>query len=307
MKPHNNPATEKRFVFSILLTGLIFLAELVGGWWTGSLALLSDAAHVFLDVFALGLSYFALRMSALPPDDRHTYGYHRLEVLAALLNGSTLVIISLGIFREAWERWQSPPEVKSLPMLVIAVIGLVVNLVVALVLNEHEHQHKPGEKHHHSDLNVRSAFLHVLGDAISSVGVILAAILIGLTGWEWLDPLASVLIGLLILASSYRLLRAALHILIEGTPEGVTLEEIGQSMAATPGIAEIHDLHVWSLCSGHITLSAHATLADHPPYSGGMAILEIKRRLREEFGIEHTTIELEETASTPQNTLHQIA
>jgi cobalt-zinc-cadmium efflux system protein len=273
---------------------LIFLAELLGGWWTGSLALLSDAAHVFLDMFALGLSYVALRLSALPPDDRHTYGYHRLEVLAALLNGVTLVGVSLGIFKEAWDRWQSPQEIKNLEMLVIATIGLVVNLVVAFVLNEHQHQ--PGEApHRHRDLNVRSAFLHVVGDAVSSVGVILAAILIGYTGWQWIDPFTSVLIGLLILISS---------------PEGITLKEIGQVMASTPGIAEIHDLHVWSLCSGHITLSAHAVLSETdallPPYRYGMVMLELKRRLREQFGIEHTTIEIENRTPDSEIALQQI-
>lgn len=306
MKPHNNPTTEKRFIFSILLTSLIFLAELFGGWWTGSLALLSDAAHVFLDVFALGLSYVALRLASRPPDDRHTFGYHRLEVLAALLNGSTLIIISLGIFKEAWERWQSPPEVKSMPMLVIAIIGLVVNLIVAMVLNEHQHQ--PGKKpHYHHDLNMRSAFLHVLGDAISSLGVILAAILISLTGWQWIDPLTSGFIGIVILFTSYRLVRSALHILIEGTPEGISLEEIGQLMVSTPGIAEIHDLHVWSLCSGHTSLSAHAILADLPAAGNGLVLLELKRRLREEFGIEHTTIEEELPQQHTDKTLHQIA
>lgn len=312
LKPHNNPTTEKRFILSLSLTGLIFLAELFGGWWTGSLALLSDAAHVFLDVFALGLSFVALRLSARPPDDHHTFGYHRLEVLAALLNGATLVGISLGIFREAWERWQSPQEVKSLEMLIIAGIGLLVNLVVAYVLREQSHQHHPGDTHHHQDLNVHSAFLHVLGDAISSVGVILAAILIGFTGWQWLDPLTSVLIGLMILFGSVRLLRASLHILVEGVPEDVSLEEIGQAMASTPGIAEIHDLHVWSLCSGHIALSAHATLArdnasaNHHPFGSGMVILELKRRLREQFGIEHTTIEIENAAQSQGTALHQI-
>lgn len=312
MKPHDNPSTEKRFIISLSLTGLIFLAELFGGWWTGSLALLSDAAHVFLDVFALGLSFIALRLSARPPDDRHTFGYHRLEVLAALLNGATLVGISLGIFKEAWERWQTPQEIKSIEMLIIAAIGLLVNLIVVFVLREQPHQHQPGEIHHHHDLNMHSAFLHVLGDAISSVGVILAAILIGFTGWQWIDPLTSVMIGLIILFSSVRLLRASLHILVEGVPEGISLEEIGQAMASSPGIAEIHDLHVWSLCSGHIALSAHAILAGeslgttHPPFGSGLELLELKRRLREQFGIEHTTIEIEASPPSPNNTLHQI-
>lgn len=305
MQAHNNPTAEKRFILSLLLTSLIFVAELIGGWWTGSLALLSDAAHVFLDVFALGLSYAALRISARPPDDRHTFGYHRLEVLAALLNGITLVLIALGIFQESWERWQSPPEIKSLEMLVIAVIGLVVNLLVAYVLGGHQHEDEHSH-HHHQDLNTHSAFLHVVGDAISSVGVILAGILIWLTGWNWIDPLVSILIGLIILWGSLRLLRSSLHILVEGTPEGLSVDEIGRTMASVPGLAEVHDLHVWSICSGHIALSAHVTLSAAAPQESGIVMMELKRRLHEEFDIEHTTIQIESPAADPQG-LIQIA
>ncbi len=197
MKPHQNPGVEKRFILSLLFTGLIFFAELIGGFWTGSLSLLSDAAHVFMDVFALGLSFGALKLSSLPPDDRHTYGFHRFEVLAALANGATLAVISIGIFIEAWKRWQSPEPIKSMEMLVIAFIGLVINLIVAFVLGGHDHEH--GHDHNHADqhphvaheehsalmredVNLKSAFYHVIGDAISSVGVIVAAVLIWRTG-----------------------------------------------------------------------------------------------------------------------------
>ena len=207
------------------LTALILVAEVGGGLWTGSLALLSDAAHVFLDVFALGMSYVALRLAALPPDDRHTYGFHRMQVLAALFSGATLLLVAFEIFREAWDRFHHPAPVLVGPMLVVAIVGLVVNLVVALVLREHDHH----------DLNVRSAFLHVVGDALASVGVIAAGIIILLTGWTLADPLVSVLIGLIILLGSGRVLREAVHILAEGMPEGIKASTVAEAMGGVPG------------------------------------------------------------------------
>jgi cobalt-zinc-cadmium efflux system protein len=296
MNPHPNKAIENRFVLSMLLTFAILIAEVIGGFWTGSLALLSDAAHVFMDVFALGLSYLALRLSALPADDRHTYGFHRLEVLAALINGVTLGAIAIEIFSESWHRWFNPEPIKSVEMLVIAVIGLVVNLVVAFVLggHAHEHKHEEGEEEHNEaeDLNVRSAFLHVVGDAVSSVGVIVAAGVIWFTGWEWVDPLMSVFIGVIIVLSSWRVLKSSLHILVEGVPEHLSVEKIGASMAGVPGVKDVHDLHVWSICSGHVALSAHIITADQTITDSGAIIAELKKRLAH-FGIEHTTLQLE--------------
>lgn len=298
MNPHPNKTLENKFVISMVFTFAILIAEVVGGFWTGSLALLSDAAHVFMDIFALGLSYLALRLSALPADDRHTYGFHRLEVLAALINGVTLGAIAIEIFSESWKRWLNPEPIKSVEMLVIAVIGLVVNLVVAFVLGGHHHDHdhedEEGEEAHEEaeDLNVRSAYLHVLGDAISSVGVIIAAALIWLTGWNWLDPLMSVFIGILIVVSSWRVLKSSLHILVEGVPEHLSIEKIGQSMAGVPGVKDVHDLHVWSICSGHVALSAHVLTADEKITANDGVMTELKARLKK-FGIEHTTIQFE--------------
>jgi cobalt-zinc-cadmium efflux system protein len=292
MQPHASRGIENRFIISLVLTGIIFIAELVGGIWTGSLALLSDSAHVFLDLFALGLSFLALRISARPADDNHTYGYHRLEVLAALANGLTLLFISVAIFYEAWQRWQSPVQVKSLQMLVIAAIGLLVNVVVALVLGGKDH-HPEEEAHEREDGNVKSAFLHVLGDAVSSVGVIIAALIIARTGWQWVDALTSELIGVIILVSSWRVLRSSLHILVEGVPEGISLGKVGQAMAAVPGVIGIHDLHVWSICYGHISLSAHVTVGDDGLTSGPEITQELKKRLQDGFGIQHTTIQVE--------------
>jgi len=186
---HTAKVKTKHFIFALVLTGLIFFAEFAGGFWTGSLALLSDSAHVFMDAFALGLSYLALRAADLPPDDQHTYGYHRMQVLAALFNGETLFLIAFEILREAWRRFREPQTVLAGPMLVIAVIGLLVNLAVVFVLREHDRD----------DLNTSSAFLHVLGDALASVGVIGAGVILLFVDWAWLDPIISILIGLLVL------------------------------------------------------------------------------------------------------------
>lgn len=293
MPDHNNQELEKRFVLSLIFTSLILVAEVIGGLWTGSLALLSDAAHVFMDIFALGLSFFAVRLSALPPDDRHSYGYHRLEVIAALINGVSLGAIAFGIFSEAYRRWQNPLVVKEIPMLGIAVAGLVVNLVVAWVLGKGE-SHVEGENPIHKDLNLHSAFLHVLGDAISSVGVILAAVIIGLTGWEWMDPAMSVLIGLIILVSSFRVLRSAVHILVEGVPEGLSLATIKSAINGVPGVTGTHDLHVWNICSGHVALSAHVVLPEASVSRQQTVMHELQNCLDRQFRITHTTIQIEE-------------
>jgi len=291
MQPHSNRTIQTRFLIALGLTGIILIVEIIGGLWTGSLALLSDAAHVFMDVFALGLSYAAMRLSALPPDDRHTYGYHRLEVLAALANGITLGGIAVGIFVEAYHRFITPEPVRSMEMLIIAAIGLVVNLVVVFVLGWHSHGEGP--EHHQQDVNVRSAFLHVLGDAVSSVGVIVAAVLLTTTGWAWIDPAMSVFIGLLILVSSYRVLRSSIHILVEGVPEGVSLQQVSQTMGTVPGVMEVHDLHVWNICSGHIALSAHVVVCNNAQDEHQTTMSVLKQRLSQGFGIEHTTVQFE--------------
>ncbi len=274
---------EGRFILAMALTGLILVAEVIGGLLTNSLALLSDAAHVLLDMLALGMSYVALRLALRPADDRHTYGYHRFEVLAALANGALLLLMAFGIFREAWIRFQDPAPVLAGPMLVVAVIGLAVNLVVALVLREHDHD----------DLNVRSAFLHVLGDALSSVGVIVAGIIILLTGWMLVDPLASALIGLIILAGSGRVLRQALHILVEGTPEGLSTGQIAQTMREAPGVSEVHDLHIWTVSPGYVALSAHVVVDDLSAPEAQQLQDGLRQMLAQRFSIHHSTIQVE--------------
>jgi cobalt-zinc-cadmium efflux system protein len=283
MHDHRIEKNSKKLILSIALTGLIFFAEFAGGLWTGSLALLSDSAHVFMDMFALGLSYLAIRVANLPANDRHTFGFHRMQVLAAFINGATLLLISFEILREAINRFQNPEPIVAGPMLIIAVIGLIVNIVVALVLREHDHD----------DLNTRAAFLHVLGDALASVGVIVAGIAIFFTGWDWIDPLVSVLISLLILFSSGRLLKQTIHILAEGIPEGMNASEVADTMKTIIGVEEVHELHIWTVSPGFISLSAHVILSDQLISQSETIMGEIKRLLNNKYSIEHTTIQFE--------------
>ncbi|MCK7477128.1 MAG: cation diffusion facilitator family transporter [Candidatus Moduliflexus flocculans] len=270
-------------MLSLVITGATLVAEVVGGLLTGSLALLSDAAHVFLDIFALALSYGAVRLTARAPSGKHSYGFARMKVLAAFINGATLLLISVEIFREAVVRFANPQAVIALPMLIVAGIGLAANLIVALVLGGHDHE----------DLNARSAFLHVIGDALSSVGVIVAGIVILFTGWTWVDPIASMLIGIVILSGSFRVLKEAIHLLNEGAPEDAASDEVAAALASLPGVLGVHDAHVWSLDPSVRLLSAHIVLADQS-LSGTSALMsEAKRMLSERFKIEHTTIQFE--------------
>lgn len=287
MHPHTQTGVEKRFLLSIGLTLAIFAAELIGGLWTGSLALLSDAAHVIMDAVALLISFVALRLSSRPADDRHSFGYHRLEVIAALANGLTLVLVSIGIWWEAIQRFREPQPVRGLEMLIIAAIGLIANLAVARIL--HGHDHDAGSEFARKDLNTRSAFLHVVGDAISSLGVILAAGLIWWSGWLWVDPVMSILIGGMIAFSAYRVLRGSLHILVEGVPEGLSVAEITKTVQQIPGVENIHDLHVWNICSGHVALSAHITTCAE----ADRVRRQVSQHLLETYAIEHTTLQVE--------------
>ena len=273
----------RRMLLSIALTALICAVEVGGGLWTGSLALLSDAAHVFLDVLALVMSYVALRLAVLPPNARHSYGYRRTEVLVALLNAVTLLAVAGGIGKVAWERWQSPVAVHSGEMLAIAVLGLGANLAVALALRGHAHD----------NLNVKSAFLHVLGDALASVGVIVGAAVMLATGWYGADPLVSALIGLLIAYSGWGVLRESVHILMEGAPEGLTAPMLARALADVEGVRGVHDLHVWSTGLGQPTLSAHLQVAEADLPQSPALLARLRRLLDEEYGIEHSTLQIE--------------
>jgi len=301
MPAHEDTKLEGRYLLSILITAVVLVAEIVGGIWTGSLALLSDSAHVFTDIFALVISFGAFRLSKKPGDDNHTYGYHRVEVFAALINGISLAIICIGIWWEAIQRFITPSHVMGAPMLIIAVIGLVANILVAFVLKvEHHHDdHDHDHKHEHSsppereDLNLSSAYLHVIGDALSSVGVIIAGLAIWLTGAVWIDPLISILIGIMIALSSYRVLRRSTHILLEGTPEGISIPEITTAIGTVEGVADVHDLHIWNICSGHVSLSTHVLLTCDGCSDQNGILGKIRSLLQEKFAIDHVTIQIE--------------
>ncbi len=272
-----------KFKIAIALTAVTLVAEVAGGFWTNSLALLSDAAHVFLDLFALVLSLTAVKLASIPPSDRHTFGFHRSEVFASFINGLTVFLMALGILYEAWGRFKSPEEVKSLPMLVIAVIGLIMNLLAAKALHSHSHD----------DLNVKSAFLHVVGDAAASVGVIIGGIVMYYTGWYQLDALISVAIGLLILVGAGRVLRESTHILMEGTPIGLELEEVADSIRAVVGVRDIHHLNVWTVCSHILALSVHIDIDADREGRRSDILHGIEHVLAERFHISHTTIQME--------------
>jgi cobalt-zinc-cadmium efflux system protein len=272
-----------RLLASLIITGATLIAEGIGGILTGSLALLSDAAHVFLDIFALALSYGAVRIAALPPSGRHSYGFVRMKVLAAFVNGATLLIVSVEIFREAILRLLNPEPVIAVPMLIVAGIGLAANLIVALVLGGHDHE----------DLNARSAFLHVIGDALSSIGVIAAGLVILFTGWTWADPLASFLIGVVILTGSFRVLKEAIHLLNEGSPADADSVVVAKALESVPGVLGVHDAHGWALDPSSRILSAHVVLEDQTLSQSLTVMQAIKRVLRDTFKIEHTTIQFE--------------
>jgi cobalt-zinc-cadmium efflux system protein len=273
----------KRLIFAIALTSITLVAEIIGGIWSNSLALLSDAGHVFLDLFALLLSLGAIKLAAQPPTESHSYGLHRAEVLAGLINGLTIFIMAIGILYEGSRRLISPEEVKTTPMFVIAVLGLIANLLAAKGLHGHSHD----------DLNVRSAFLHVIGDAAASVGVIVGALLMHYTGWYQADPIISIGIGLLILVGSGRVLREAVHILMEGVPRGMSVEQVAAKIRGIEGVLDIHHLNIWTVCSHILALSAHIEI--DPAYEGERSRLlhTIEHELQHTFHITHTTIQLD--------------
>lgn len=281
--PQLDKSIAGRFKYAIALTAATLVAEVVGGFWTNSLALLSDAAHVFLDLFALLLSLGAIKLASFPPSDTRTFGWHRTEVFASFINGVSVFLIAVVIFYEALGRFLSPEEVKSLPMLVIAAIGLAMNLVAASALHQHSHD----------DLNVHSAFLHVVGDAAASVGVIVGGLIMYFTGWYVLDAIISVGIGIVILWGAWRVIRESAHILLEGVPRGMSTVEISESIRAVSGVHDVHHLNVWTICSHILALSAHIDVA--PEFKGQqVAVMRaIEELLFEKYHISHTTLQAE--------------
>lgn len=273
----------KRLLFAILLTTVTLIAEIVGGIWTNSLALLSDAAHVFLDLFALLLSLGAIRLSALPASETRTYGFHRAEVFASLINGVTIFLIAAGILYEAWGRLMQPEKVNSLPMLVIATIGLIMNLLSASALHEHSHD----------DLNVHSAFLHVIGDAAASLGVIVGGVIMYYSNWFILDAIISIGIGCVVFYGAGRVLRESTHILLEGVPRGMHVTDVANTIRKIEGVSDIHHLNIWSICSHIVALSAHIDVKPEFKTRQAKLLHNIEHVLQEKYHITHTTLQVE--------------
>jgi cobalt-zinc-cadmium efflux system protein len=280
---HLDQSIAGRFKYAIILTLLTFLAEVAGGIWTNSLALLSDAAHVFLDLFALFLSLAAIKLAAYPASDTRTFGWHRMEVFASFINGSSVFLIAIGIFYEAWGRLFQPEEVKSVPMFIIAAVGLVMNLVAAGALHQHSHD----------DLNVRSAFLHVIGDAAASVGVIIGGLVIYFTGWYVLDAVISVGIGGVIFWGSWRVIRESVHILLEGVPRGMSIAEVTETIRGVEGVNDVHHLNIWTICSHILALSAHIDMEPEYKTSQAEVLRRVEDILLENYHISHTTLQVE--------------
>jgi len=273
--------SRRDLTLALALTGGFCLVEVAGGIFTNSLALLADAGHMFADVAALGVSLFALQLSQLPPSDTKTFGYHRVEILAAFINGLLLWLIVGLIFHDAYQRLSTPPTVKSGAMMGIATVGLGVNLLCMRVL-----RHSQAES-----LNVRAAFVHVLGDALGSVGAMLAGAVMLVSGWYLIDPLVSVGIATLILFSSWSVVRESVEILMQGTPREMQLADIEHCLRCIDGVREVHDLHVWTLTSGRYLLSVHLVTGDEA--IRGPIITAAQIQLRDRFGIDHTTVQVD--------------
>jgi cobalt-zinc-cadmium efflux system protein len=257
------------------------IAEAVGGWLTNSLALIADAGHMLTDVAAMVLTLGAIWFGSRAATSRKTYGYYRLEILAAFVNGIALVLLSVWIGYEAFTRWQTPQDVAGAEMSMIAAGGLVVNIIAAYLLHA-DHKH---------DLNMRGAFLHVMGDLLGSVMAIVAGVLILAFGWLWADALGSLLISAIIIAGSWRLIIESVNVLLEGTPAHIDIDAVESEILSTAGVAGVHDLHVWTISSGIYALSAHINHDDTSSHSELLAV--IRKKLHDGFGLDHLTIQME--------------
>lgn len=323
--PRDTKGYQRTLLFSFLIiTGYMFI-EVIGGWLTGSLALLSDAGHMLSDAVALGATLMAFRIGEKAATHQKTFGYKRFEILVATVNGATLVIIAIMIFYEAIKRFNSPPEIATQGMLIVATIGMLVNILVAWLMHRgshggdthgHSHGGNDGDNHKSSDgknvgkesvnLNMQSAYLHVLSDLMGSVAAIVAALLMMSFGWVWADAAASVIVAILILFSGYRVVRDSVHILMEGTPEDISLLEVEDKLLTHPQVQKVHDLHVWSITSGLNALSCHVVVdGEMSIHESSILIASLEQSLLE-LGIHHATIQVESLAH-PQTKAHSDA
>jgi cobalt-zinc-cadmium efflux system protein len=271
----------RRLRFALLLTGAILVVEVVFGWLSGSLALLADAGHMLTDAAGLFLALVAIHLAERPATPARTYGYYRVEILAATLNSAVLTGVSILILWEGWQRLRQPPPVATDMMLAVGVVGLVANLVAARVLH-------PAAEH---SLNLRGAYLEVVFDALASLGVIVAALVMKTTGWPYADALVSIVIGLAILPRTWGLLKEALGVLLEGVPDDVNLAALRDRISQVPGVAEVHDLHVWTITSGMHAMSVHTCSARMPRTRP--VLDDVQRCVTSEFRIAHVTVQVE--------------
>lgn len=292
---HTHNANKKTLLISFIIIASYMVVEVIGGFLTNSLALLSDAGHMLSDAISLGIALMAFTLGEKAADYSKTYGYKRFEILAAVLNGVTLLIIAIYIFYEAIQRWQNPPEVASTGMLIIALIGLLINILVAWIMM------RGGDVE--ENLNMRGAYLHVISDMLGSIGAIVAALLIMFLDWGWADPLASVIVAALILRSGYYVSKSGLHILMEGTPANVNIEEVIHIIQNTAGVESVHDLHVWSITSSLNALSCHAVVDKQMSIAESESLLQqIESDLCRQ-NIHHVTIQLGTSAHLHDNAI----
>lgn len=292
---HTHGANKKVLLLSFIIITGYMVVEAIGGFLTNSLALLSDAGHMLSDSISLGIAMLAFMFGEKAASYSKTYGYKRFEILAAVLNGITLIGIALFIFYEAIERFTNPPEVATTGMLIISIIGLFINILVASIMMRGSDTK--------DNLNMRGAFLHVLSDMLGSVGAIVAALLIMFFGWGWADPLASVIVALLVVRSGYHVTKASIHVLMEGTPSNVDVQEIIQLIEQTDGIESIHDLHIWTITSGTNALSCHAVVNDQLKIAESEHILRKIEHNLQHKGIKHVTIQLETSLHRHDNSI----
>ena len=280
---HRALPVASKLKFGIMLTGFILVVEVVGGVLSNSLALLADAGHVFADVIALSLSWYGVRQAERPASSRMTFGYHRVGVIIAVVNAISIFIVALVIFYEAYRRLQQPPEVNSLLMLPVALVGLSVNLFIAFWLRREQR----------ANINVRSAFWHVLGDALASVGVIVGGVIMLFSGWFVVDPIISVFIGFIITLAAWRILKEGLGVLLEATPSQVSVTEMVNVLNQMPGVKDVHDIHVWSISPEVHAMSCHVLIDDLPTSQAAGIRQKIEDVLRQKFHIEHTALQME--------------
>ncbi|NIQ03088.1 MAG: cation diffusion facilitator family transporter [Nitrospinaceae bacterium] len=284
-----SPAVRKRLKIALSLVILVMGLEVAGGIYAHSLALLSDAAHMLTDSFALSLSLMALTIAAQPSDHTKTFGYHRLEILAALANGLLLLLMAIGILWEAYRRFTSPQEVHTEVVIGVAAAGLLTNLAVLYFLKD------PVHNSHQHDLNLKGAFYHVIGDSLASLAVIIGGIGMWFTQWYALDSIIAAGVALILIWGAQSIIRDSFHILLEGVPKGISLQEVEKELTSIPEVKDIHELHVWSICSNIYALSTHALVTDQKVNQMESVLQKIENLLREKFNITHSTVQFEST------------